>query len=98
MSKKGQELMSKAKTPEVKNLIAQLYRPGATIGDGGTADALRHEKATGIYVGNKSHEIKARQRARQIERLLELNKNHPDKNILQRLYNDLKDALKGGSK
>ena len=54
MSPKGQELLSRATTPETKDLVKQLYRPGATVGDGGTADALRREKATGQNTGEQS--------------------------------------------
>ena len=98
MSSKGKELLSRATTPEAKDLVEQLYRPGASIGDGGTADALRHEKTTGQNTGNKSHETKARERAHQIEHILARNPNHPDKALLQELYNDLIDALNGGKK
>ncbi|MCR5491361.1 MAG: hypothetical protein K6F32_04455 [Bacilli bacterium] len=98
MSTKGQELLSQAKTLEVKNIIEQLYRPGATIGDGGTADALRHEKKTGQSTGGKSHEGKARERISQIKRILDKRKDHPDKDLLQRLLDDLTDALNGGKK
>ena len=41
MSPKGEEMLRKMKTPEGKNLVKELYRPGAIIGDGGTTDALR---------------------------------------------------------
>lgn len=98
MSPKGQELLSRATTPETKDLIKQLYRPGATVGDGGTADALRREKATGQNTGSKSHETKARERAKQIEHILAKSPNHPDKTLLQELYIDLIDALNGGNK
>ena len=40
MSEKGWKLYNKAENPKLKNHIKELYRPGATIGDGGTADAL----------------------------------------------------------
>lgn len=98
MSPKGQELLARATTPEVKDLVKQLYRPGATIGDGGTADALRHEKATGQNTGSKGHETKARERVHQIEHILAKNPNHPDKALLQELYNNLIDALNGGNR
>ena len=91
-------LLSMATTIEVKKLIEQLYRPGATIGDGGTAAALRHENDSGENVGNKSHRIKAEQRANQIRKILSKSPDHPDKKLLQNLLDDLEDALKGDKK
>lgn len=44
--------MKKAKDPELKNAVNQLYRPGAMIGDGGTANVLKFEKATGLALLN----------------------------------------------
>lgn len=98
MSPKGKELMNKATQPETKDLIKQLYRRGATIGDGGTADALRHEKETGEKIGGRNHELKAIERANQIKKILKKNPNHPDKELLKGLLDDLEDALKGGKK
>lgn len=98
MSKKGKELLEKATTKVSENLVKELYRPGATIGDGGTADALRHEKTTGERVGNRNHEVKAIERCNQIKKILKTNPNHPDKELLEYLLNDLTDALKGGNK
>lgn len=95
MSPKGEEMLGKMKTPEGKNLVKELYRPSAIIGDGGTADALRHEKEMGIANHPRSHLIKARERVRQIEKILARNPNHQDKDALTDLLNDLLDALKG---
>lgn len=39
-----ERLIAKAKGSELKNAINQLYRPGAMIGDGGTASVLKFEK------------------------------------------------------
>ena len=96
MSPTGKSLLESAQTNEVKDLIKQLYRPGAKIGDGGTADALRHEKETGQFVGSKSHEQKAKERAAQIKKILSKSPNHVDKDLLQKILKDLEDALNGG--
>ncbi len=99
MSIKGQELYNKAANEKLKNHIKELYRPGATIGDGGTADALREELQTGKNIAGKSHLIKAKERLKALEKL---NNNSDlsteDKKIIKELIDDLKDALKGGSK
>ncbi len=89
------ELMGQATTDQVKNLISELYRPGAETGDGGTADAIREQIRAGNLVGGKDHIRKGRERLRQIEKLLAKSPNHPDKALLERLRDDLKDALGG---
>ena len=63
------------------------------VGDGGTADAIRAELASGEPVGGRSHVRKGRERLRQIERILRKSPNHPDRELLERLANDLRDAL-----
>ena len=98
MSEKGKRLLNSATNEKLKNVIKELYRPGASIDDGGTADAIRHEIETGELVGGKSHIQKGIERLKNLENILnrfELNEN--DKKIAQELYDDLKDAL-GGKK
>ena len=70
ISVKGRDLLSQAQEDVTKKIIKELYRPGAEIGDGGTADALRYEKQTGKSVGGKSHIKKAEERAKQIKKIL----------------------------
>ena len=43
ISDAGKDLLSQAKEDVTKNIIKELYRPGAKIGDGGTADALKEK-------------------------------------------------------
>ena len=99
MSVKGQQLYDNAQNQSLKNQIAELYRPGAKIGDGGTADALRHEIKTGKLVGGKSHYLKAKERVRSLTKLVNSGTlSASDKKIAQDLINDLNDALKGWKK
>lgn len=44
---------------DLAKLINELYRPGAQIGSGNTASAVRFEKLTGQAVGNSFHTQKA---------------------------------------
>jgi hypothetical protein len=90
--------MAQATTSEAKSIVDQLYREGATVGDGGTADAIRHELASGKPTGGRSHIKKGKERLRQIERILRRNPNHPDRDLLERLADDLRDALETGGK
>jgi len=81
---------------KLKNAINQIYRPGAKIGDGGLADAIRHEIQTGELVGGKSHLIKGEERIKNLENILKSQDlNSTDKAIAQNLLNDLKNAMKG---
>lgn len=86
-------LLADASTDAVKNIVKELYRSNAAVGDGGTADAIRKQITTGELVGKRDHIRKGRERVRQIERILSKNPNHPDKDLLKRLRNDLIDAL-----
>ncbi len=88
-------LLVMATQSDTKNLINELYRNDSKIGDGGTADALRYELKTGKLVGGKSHKIKAQQRVKQINNILKRNPNHPDKELLIKLRENLENALKG---
>lgn len=36
-----EKLLEKAQNSKLKEIINQLYRPNASVGDGGTADKLR---------------------------------------------------------
>lgn len=63
--------------------------------DGGTADAIREQIRTGELVGGKDHIRKGRERLRQIEKILSRNPNHPDRALLEKLRDDLRDALGG---
>lgn len=88
-------LLAQATTPEVERIVDELYREGADVGDGGTADAIREQLQSGELVGGRDHIRKGQERLRQIEKILERNPNHPDRDLLERLRDDLKDALGG---
>ena len=58
--------MPKTKTGKGKSIIDELYMPGVSVGDGGTAPALIHEAGSGLGPNGKSHCEKALDRAREI--------------------------------
>lgn len=94
-------LMKKAKSPELKNAVNQLYRPGAMIGDGGTASVLKFEKATGLGMAKhgKPHTIKAEITIKYLKRILKnpaLSKS--DRKLANKLLKSLIKALLGGTK
>ena len=91
------QLMNSVSNTKLKNCINEMYRPGATIGDGGLADAIRHELTTGELVGGKSHITKGLERVRNLENIIakqDLDSN--DLKIATDLLNDLKAALELG--
>ena len=90
-----ERLLDEAATDEARGIVKELYRPNAETGDGGTADAIREQLRTGELVGGKDHIQKGRERLRQIEKILSRNPNHPDRALLEKLRDDLKDALGG---
>ncbi|HPT66404.1 MAG TPA: hypothetical protein PLI94_00010 [Bacillota bacterium] len=92
-------LLESVTNPKLKNAINEMYRPGATIGDGGLADAIKHELTTGELVGGKSHIQKGLERIRNLENILRKETlSYTDREILENLLNNLKDVLKGVNK
>lgn len=87
--------MKKAKDPELKNAVTQLYRPRAMIGDGGTASVLKFEKTTslGIAKHGKLHTIKAENTIKYLKLILPKS----DKKLANKLLKSLIKAL-GGTK
>ena len=95
-SSKGTKLLNKVSNPKLKNTIKEMYRPGAKVGDGGLADAIRHEIKTGKLVGGKSHVQKGTERLRNLERISKRETlTKQERKIVEDLIKDLKRALGG---
>ncbi|MCL2610519.1 MAG: hypothetical protein FWE02_02465 [Defluviitaleaceae bacterium] len=89
-------LLDTVENPKLRNAINEIYRPGATVGDGGLADAVRHELETGELVGGKSHIRKAEERIVNLENVIKKqNLNETDLDVAQKLLDELKNALGG---
>jgi|GEM_PF-2723744 len=87
-------LLKGVTNPKLINTINELYRPGGKVGDGGLADALRHELATGQLVGGVSHIQKGFERIANLESIIRTqNLNPHDLAVATKLLNDLKNAL-----
>lgn len=83
----------------LSNHADALYRPGASIGDGGTAAALLHEKETGELVNGKSHETKSLERERGIDkRINEEGVSVTDQELGKEMQEDLQIALNAEKK
>ncbi|MFH0899681.1 MAG: hypothetical protein V2A73_03505 [Pseudomonadota bacterium] len=83
------------------NLVDDLYKGARTqnpIGTGSTADAIRHEMATGQAVGGKFHTQKGQEYARALEKWLKKNQgtsSAEDRTAAQSILEDLRNALSG---
>ncbi len=88
-------LLSQARDAGLRNLIKDLYRVTATVGDGGTADAISYTKEAGELVGGSDHIMKGQQYAQALQRVLNSGRlDNIDQSIAQQLLNDLQNALK----
>ena len=68
-----------------------MYRPGASVGDGGTADRLIAE----FYEGNSRHLPKAKERLNGINRIINSgNLGLNDSDLAEALRDDLENAIK----
>lgn len=98
---KGVLATPKVSNPKLQNMINDLYKgttnPGR-VGNGTTADAIRHEVATGKPVFGRFHSVKGANYARGLENWLRLNPNasYQDRLVAQSVLNDLRSALGGG--
>ena len=86
-----EKLLSAVQSVDLKGIVNELYRPGAKVGDGGTADILRQE----FYSGTSAHLQKAQDKLRELNKLaksvkLKLN----DLDILHALTDDLESVIR----
>ncbi len=92
-------LLAHASDVKLQIAIKELYREGSFIGDGGTAAAIKFEKATGLSVGKggTTHIQKGKEMIRHIEKRILRNRNlsESDRLLAQKLVNDLRNAIGG---
>ena len=92
-------LLTMAKNPKLQNAIKQLYRKGAFIGDGGTASAIKFEKATGIGIGRNgnTHIQKGKEMVKYIENKVIKKEalSESDKKLAKQLVEALKKEIWG---
>ena len=79
---------------ELRDAANKLYREHASIGDGGTADAVRYTKKTGELVGDSDHIIKAEGRIIQLSKIMRRDDlSYHDMKIAHSLLADLVHAI-----
>jgi RHS repeat-associated protein len=89
-------LLENATDSKLRNRIDALYRPNARVGDGGTADAVRHELRTGELLSPSGHAQKAIEMRDGLMKDLRSNRlNATDTRIARNLLKDLQNALSG---
>jgi filamentous hemagglutinin len=83
--------------PKLNQLLDEIYRPGAQIGSGSTADAVRYELQTGLQVGGRSHIQKADDMSRALENWMRRNPDAlaTDHAAAQSVIDDMRSALDG---
>ncbi|MBK1707348.1 hypothetical protein CKO40_23155 [Halochromatium glycolicum] len=87
-------LLRNAQDPRLKDAINNLYRPGAKVGSGSTADAVRFERATGELLSPKGHTQKLIDRRTQLMKLRkDPNLGAGDRRIIHDILKDTQDAL-----
>jgi len=84
--------------PAAWNVVNELFRPNAVIGDGGTAAMLKYERKNGIKneKGKYPHQQKAENRKSEIINTLnKQNLTQMERDILNKILMDLREALYG---
>ncbi|MFI0416532.1 MAG: RHS repeat domain-containing protein [Candidatus Thiodiazotropha sp.] len=87
-------LLRNTQDPRLKDAINNLYRPGAKVGSGSTADVVRFERATGELLSPKGHTKKLLDRRTQLMKLRkDPNLSSGDRRIIHDILKDTQDAL-----
>jgi hypothetical protein len=95
VNREGARLLTAVRNKPLENLIVSNYRYGAKIGKGSTADAVRHEVATGVAWGApKSHYIKAVESIKRLNTILRRETlTFRERQIAANIRRELSDAL-----
>ncbi|MEM8940443.1 MAG: hypothetical protein AAGC64_13980, partial [Bacteroidota bacterium] len=90
-------LLNAVKNPKLKNIVNDLYRPGAKVGNGSSMDAFRLERLTGGTVSGKSHHTKLLNYRKALQRVWgnRSNLSPSDRQITKQLLQDIQNALSG---
>jgi hypothetical protein len=67
-------LLAAAENPKLNSTINELWRPGAKIGNGGTADFVRKQIKYGLDKGETDHIPKAKERLKNLENIMKKEK------------------------
>ena len=85
-----EKLLATVQGQELNKIVNELYRPGATVGDGGTAAILVKEYSK----GSSMHLLKATERLKQLKRLASSGKlGLNDLDVVEALIDDLESTV-----
>lgn len=85
-----EKLLATVQNPELRKIVNELYRPGAAVGDGGTAAILVEE----FIKGSSTHLLKATERLKQLKKLASSGKlGLNDLDVVEALIDDLESAI-----
>ena len=85
-----EKLLATVQDQELSKIVNELYRPGATVGDGGTAAILVEE----FSKGSSTHLLKATERLKQLKKLASSGKlGLNDLDVVEALIDDLESAI-----
>ncbi|MDU1893086.1 MAG: RHS repeat-associated core domain-containing protein [Dysgonomonas sp.] len=90
-------LLNKVINPKLKNVVNDLYRPGAQIGSGSSMDAFRLEVLSGVAVNGKTHGTKLIMYRTALQKLWDKKSSltKEEQVIVKQLLTDIQDALSG---
>ncbi len=89
-------LLNAVENPKLGNLVNQMFRKTARVGDGSTAAAIRHELRTGELLSPSGHFQKGVEMRRALQKMIRGgNLSSGDAQIARELFNDLHRALSG---
>ena len=84
------KLLATVQDSELSKIVNELYRPNATVGDGGTAAILVEEFSR----GSSAHLLKAKERLKQLKKLADSGKlGLNDLDVVEALIDDLESAI-----
>lgn len=90
-------MLSSVENPKLRNIVENLYRPGAKIGSGSSMDAFRLEQLTGGTVSGKTHSKKLLDYRKGLQNVWDdrANLSTGDRQITKQLLGDIQNALSG---
>jgi hypothetical protein len=90
-------LLNSAQDSKLRKLVNDLYRENSQIGSGSSMDAYRFEQRTGQLVGGKSHTQKILDYRTALIKVWRkrANLSSGDRQIVEKLLNDIQNALSG---
>lgn len=96
ISDTGIKLQNSVHNIKLRNLIGELYRNGATVGDGSAMAAASEQVKTGVLIKDRDHIKKIEERIKNINNIMKSqNLDSNDIKYAKKLLKDMERSLKG---